>query len=109
MAHYLIQATYSAEARKALVSNPQYRVACVTSLMEKMGGKVECFYFSMGEFDVTAIIDVPDDVSAVAGALAVTGAGHLSAYHTTKLLTNDEMMTAMQKAHGVSYSAPSRG
>jgi uncharacterized protein with GYD domain len=75
--------------------------------MEKMGGKVESFYFAMGEFDVAVIIEVPDDVSAVAGALAVTGAGHMSAYHTTKLLTNDEMMTAMRKAHGVSYAAPS--
>jgi uncharacterized protein with GYD domain len=107
MPRYLIQATYNADARKALVAHPQDRVSGVSALMERMGGKVECFYFSMGEFDVVAIIDVPDDVSAVAGALAVTGAGHLARYHTTKLLTNEEMMSAMTKAHGVAYSAPS--
>jgi uncharacterized protein with GYD domain len=75
--------------------------------MERLGGKLECFYFSMGEFDVAAIADLPDDVSAVAGALAVTGAGHLSEYHTTKLLTSEEMMAAMNKAHGMTYAAPS--
>jgi uncharacterized protein with GYD domain len=107
MAHYLIQATYSAEARKALVANPQDRVAGVAALMEGMGGRLECFYFAMGEFDVVAIAELSDDVSAAAGALVVTGAGHLATYRTTKLLTNDEMMSAMHKAHGVAYAAPS--
>ncbi|HVB65709.1 MAG TPA: GYD domain-containing protein [Nitrolancea sp.] len=107
MARYMIQATYNADARKALVAHPQDRVAGVAALMERMGGKLECFYFSMGEFDIVAIAELPDDISAAAGALAVTGAGHLSAYHTTKLLTNDEMMSAMNKAHGMTYASPS--
>ena len=107
MPRYMIQATYNADARKALVAQPQDRVAGVAALMERMGGKLESFYFSMGEFDIVAIAELPDDVSAVAGALVVTGAGHLVAYHTTKLLTGDEMMTAMSKAHGVAYAAPS--
>lgn len=107
MAHYLIRATYSAEARKALVANPQDRVAGVATLMDKMGGRLECFYFSLGEFDIVAIAELPDDVSAAAGALVVTGAGHLAAYQTTKLLTNDEMMSAMHKAQSASYAPPS--
>ncbi|HVX29107.1 MAG TPA: GYD domain-containing protein [Nitrolancea sp.] len=107
MAHYLIQATYSAEARKALVANPQDRVAGVAALMEGMGGRLESFYFAMGKYDVVAIAELPDDVSAAAGALVVTGAGHLATYRTTKLMTNEEMMSAMQKAHGLSYAAPS--
>jgi uncharacterized protein with GYD domain len=107
MARYMIQATYNADARKAFVAHPQDRVAGVAALMERLGGKLECFYFSMGEFDVAAIAELPDDVSAVAGALAVTGAGHLSAYHTTKLLTGEEMTAAMTKAHGMTYAAPS--
>ncbi len=107
MARYLIQATYNVEARKALVAHPQDRVAGVAALMERLGGKLECFYFSLGEFDIAAIAEVPDDVAAVTAALTVTGAGHLAAYQTTKLLTNDEMMSAMDKAHGIAYAAPS--
>jgi uncharacterized protein with GYD domain len=107
MPRYLIQATYNADARKALVANPQDRSAGVAALMERLGGKLECFYFSMGEFDVAAIAELPDDVTAVAGAMAVTAAGHLTAYQTTKLLTSDEMMKAMTKAHDQTYAAPS--
>ncbi|MGA7669820.1 MAG: GYD domain-containing protein [Nitrolancea sp.] len=107
MAHYLIQATYNAEARKALTAHPEDRVRGVAALMERMGGKLETFYFALGEFDVVAIAELPDDVAAAAGALAVTGAGHLASYRTTKLMTNDEMMSAMQRAHELTYPAPS--
>lgn len=107
MARYMIQATYNVDARKALVAHPQDRVAGVAALMERLGGRLESFYFSMGEFDIVAIAELPDDIAAVTGALAVTGAGHLTAYQTTKLLTNEEMMTAMTKAHGLTYAAPS--
>jgi uncharacterized protein with GYD domain len=107
MPRYLIQATYTADARKSLIAHPEDRVSGVAALMERLGGKLESFYFSLGEFDVAAIADLPDDVAAAAGALAVTGAGHLAAYRTTKLLTNDEMMAAMKKAHGLTYAAPS--
>lgn len=107
MARFMIQATYNADARKALVSHPQDRIPGVAKLLEQLGCKLECFYFSLGEFDVTAIAEGPDDVTAAAVALAVTSAGHLSAYRTTKLLTGEEMMQALNKAHAVSYAAPS--
>lgn len=107
MARYLVQATYNTDARKSFVAHPEDRLPGVVALTEKLGGKLDSFYYSMGEFDVTAIIDVPDDVSAVAAALAITGAGHLANYHTTKLLTNDEMLAAMNKAHGMTYAGPS--
>lgn len=109
MARYLIQATYTAEARKALVANPQDRIPGVAALMERLGGTLECFYFSMGEFDVAAIGELPDDIAAVSAALAVTAAGHLSSYQTTKLLTGEEFMAALRQAHTLSYAAPAGG
>jgi len=107
MAHYLIQAAYTAEARKALIAHPEDRAKGVAALMERLGGKLETFYFAMGEYDVVAIAELPDDVAAAAASLAVTGAGHLAAYRTTKLTTNDEMMSAMKRAHDLTYAAPS--
>lgn len=107
MARYLVQATYNAEARKSFVAHPEDRLPGVVALMEKFGGKLESFYYSMGEFDVAAVAELPDDISAVAAALAITGAGHLANYHTTKLLTNDEMMSSMNKAHDLTYAGPS--
>jgi len=108
MARYLIQASYTAEARAAFVANPQDRQASVLAVAEKLDIRVESFDFSLGDYDVVIIAEAPDDVTAVAVALAASAPGHLSAYKTTKLLSNDEMMAAMRKASGVSFSAPTR-
>jgi uncharacterized protein with GYD domain len=108
MARYLIQASYTNEARAAMAANPQDREPGIRALMERLGGRLECLYFSLGDHDVLAITELPDDVTAVATALAVTAPGHLSDFKTTKLLTNDEMIEAMRKASGLAYAAPSQ-
>ncbi|HUG14186.1 MAG TPA: GYD domain-containing protein [Thermomicrobiales bacterium] len=108
MARYLIQATYTSEARAAFVANPQDRQASVRALADKLAIRIESFDFSLGDYDVVIIAEAPDDVTAVAVALVASAPGHLSAYKTTKLLSNDEMMAAMRKASGVSFSAPTR-
>jgi uncharacterized protein with GYD domain len=108
MARYLIQATYTSDARAAFVANPQDRQASVRALADKMDVRIESFDFSLGEYDVVIIAEAPDDVTAVAVALAATSVGHLSAYKTTKLLSNEEMMAAMRKAGSASFSGPTR-
>ena len=49
MAHYLIQASYSKEGICGLTSNPQDRAAAVRPVVEGLGGKMESFYFVLGE------------------------------------------------------------
>lgn len=45
-------------------------------MAQSLGGKVESYYFELGEYDVLAILDLPDDEAAAAVALAVdAGAG----------------------------------
>jgi uncharacterized protein with GYD domain len=107
MARYLIQATYTAEARKAFASSPQDRGAAIRGLIEKLEGETECIYFSLGDYDAVVIAELADDVTAVAAAIAASAPGHLSAYKTTKLLTNEEMTEAMRKAGKVSFEGPS--
>ena len=109
MAKYMIQASYTAEARKAFQSKPQDRTVPVKAMVERLEGRIESLYFSLGDYDVMLIVDLLDDVSAVAAAIAACAPGHLSAYKTTKLLTNDEMMAAMEKARGLSFQAPAAG
>lgn len=106
MPRYMVQAAYTAAAAAAFVKNPQDRAGNVKALVEKLGGKLESFHYSLGDYDVVVITTLPDDTAAAATSLAVTAAGHLRAYKTTKLLTPDEFMTAQQKAHSLDYSAP---
>ena len=108
MPRYLIQASYTSAAIAAFVSNPQDRVAGVTAIVKKLGGKLVSFDFCLGEHDVVAIFEAPDDTSAAALALAVNAPGHLSSYRTTRLMSPKEFVAAQEKAHGLSYKAPTK-
>jgi uncharacterized protein with GYD domain len=106
MPFYLIQASYSAPAIGAMVKNPQDRAAAIRPMMEKMGGKLHGFWFTFGEYDIVAIAETPDAVSAAAIAMAIGSTGAMSSYRSTPLLTTSEATEAMKKAGGVGYQAP---
>ena len=105
MAKYMIKASYSAEGIKGVLKEGGTgRVAAVKQMIKRAGGKVESFYFALGDVDVYLIVDLPDNVSAAALAGAVGSSGALSRYETVALLTPAEMDEATQRV--VSYSAP---
>ncbi len=106
MAHYLIQASYTADAWAKMIKSPADRGAALKALVEKLGGKVESFYFAFGDCDVVAVLDFPDQLSAVAASLAAASAGHLKGLKTTPLVSNADAMSAMKKAGSVAYSGP---
>lgn len=106
MALYLIQASYTTSTVGAMIKNPQDRAAAIRPLIEKIGGKLHGLWFTLGEFDVVVIAEVPDNISAVAIAMAVGGSGAMSAYRTTPLMTSGEAVEAMKKAAAVVYPAP---
>lgn len=108
MPRYLVQAAYTAEAMAAFVGNPQDRVAGVRALVERLGGHLDSFDFSLGDYDVAIIYTAPDAIAAAAISMAATSAGHLKAFKTTALLSPEEFMEAQRKAHGLNYQAPAR-
>lgn len=106
MPKYLIQASYTTEGIKGLMKDGgSKRRAAAESTMKGVGGKLEAFYFAFGETDVYAIADVPDNASAAAVALAVTGSGAVTA-RTTVLMTPEEMDQATKKT--INYRPPGR-
>jgi uncharacterized protein with GYD domain len=106
MPKYLIQSSYSAEGLKGLQKDKASgRKAAAIAATESVGGKLEALYYVLGEDDLIAIIDMPDNVSASALSLAVSGTG-LVRTKTTALLTVEEVDKALQK--NVSYRGPGR-
>ena len=106
MPFYLIQASYTAPAVGAMIKNPQDRAAAVAPMMEKMGGKLHGLWFTFGEYDIVAIAETPDAVTAAAISMAIGSSGAMSAYRTTPLMTSAEATDAMKMAGGVAYQAP---
>jgi uncharacterized protein with GYD domain len=106
MPKYLIQASYTVDGAKGLLKDGgSKRRAAARTLVESLGGKVDCFYFAFGETDVVAIVDLPDSVSAVAASLAVNAGGGAS-NRVTVLVSPEELDQAAGKA--ASYTPPGR-
>jgi len=103
--HYLIQVAYNSEGWQALVKNPQNRVEAVRPAVEKLGGKIENAWYSFGDYDVTLILQMPDNVSAAALSIAFAAGGALKSVKTTPLLTATEALEAMKRAGGSGYHA----
>ena len=108
MAFYLLQASYTADAIKALVASPQDREADVRAITEALGGTLHQVFFAFGESDIVAIMEISDDKTMAAGSFVASATGAFSKVQTTQLLTTAEAMEAMSlaKATGGAYKPP---
>ena len=76
MAKYLFEARYTLEGGKGVArEGGTGRRAAVAKMAEDMGGKLESFYFGFGDVDAYVIVDLPDNTTAAAVALAVNSGG----------------------------------
>ena len=106
MPKYLLQASYTAEGAKGLLKDGgSKRRAAAKTLVESLGGKIDCFYFAFGKTDVFAVVDLPDSVSAAAASLTI-GASGAVAGRVTVLLTPEEIDQAAKKS--TKYTPPGK-
>jgi uncharacterized protein with GYD domain len=103
---YLGRFSYTTDAMKALINQPQDRSAAAREVADSLGGKLLGFWFAFGEFDGVFLMEAPDNASAAALAMAVGAGGALSEIETTVLLDMDEAQDAMRKAAAAAYRPP---
>jgi uncharacterized protein with GYD domain len=108
MALLLSMTKYTPEATKALVAEgPTARAAYVSKVVEALGGKVRGYYFAeCPDFDVVALVEVPDEMRAsVAGSIAVGAlnwsSGMAESLRIAWLTTPEEFEEALKTATGV--------
>lgn len=107
MPMYLGRFSYTQEAIKALVENPQDRSQAAGAAVESLGGKMHGFWYAFGEFDGYFLMEAPDNSTAIALAATVAAGGALSTIETIPLLSVEEGIEAFRKAQSASYSPPS--
>ncbi|MDX1658232.1 MAG: GYD domain-containing protein [Nitriliruptorales bacterium] len=91
MAKYLFEGHLTAESvRGTMQEGGTARREAITSLVEAHGGTVEAFYYAFGHTDVYGIVDMPDNATVAALALAISGSGVVSV-STTVLITPEEI------------------
>ena len=76
MAKFMVVANYTADGLKGLLKEGgTSRRSMIADMAKSAGGSLEAFYFAFGRDDVYAILDLPDNVTAAALALAVSASG----------------------------------
>ena len=106
MPKFLFQANYTSEGAKGIVKEGgSARRAAIEKAAAALGGRLEAFYFAFGAVDAYVIVDLPDNVTAAAMALAVGQTG-LASTKTVVLLTPEETDAATKKT--VNYRGPGR-
>jgi uncharacterized protein with GYD domain len=89
-----------------MIKSPQDRIAAVTPAVRALGGKVVAGYWAFGEYDLVAIIEMPDNVTAASFSLAAASGGAVAKLHTTVLMTMRDGIDAMKKAQRSMYRPP---
>jgi len=96
MPKYLLQVSYTADGARG---------AAASTLVESLGGKIDCFSFAFGETDAVAVVDMSDGASVAVASLAVNSTGAATG-RVTVLLTPEEIDQAAKKS--ASYTPPGR-
>jgi len=66
------------------------------ALAEKYGARIEQAYWTMGHYDIVAIIEAPDDESVTAMMLELTAEGNIRT-STMRAFDHDQMQAIIQR------------
>ncbi len=103
---YMLHFSYSPESWTALIRKPEDRTGAVEAIAKSLGGRLVSLYYHFGEFDGTAIIEAPDDLTANAAVFAVVSSGALRATKTTRLYSAKDFVDSLGKAAKANYRPP---
>lgn len=106
MPMYMYQAAYTPESVAMLIKDPQDRVEAVRPALEALGGRMIVGGYPLGEYDVLAVYEAPDDTVAASFALAVAAGGGVRSGRTTRLLNGQEFVDSLRGAQSSQYRPP---
>ena len=103
---YLVEFGYTPEVWAGLIKSPENREETVRQILEDAGSKLHNLWYTFGENDGFALIEAPDNTTAGALSLAITSSGAFRKFETHVLMTQGELLEALEKAADVAYVAP---
>ena len=104
MTKFLITASYNDEGVKGLLKvGGTNRKEAIRKMVADVGGNLEAFYFAFGDYDVYAIVELPDTTSGAALTLTINASGLVNV-SATLLLSPEEIDKATKMS--VNYRIP---
>jgi uncharacterized protein with GYD domain len=103
---YMSTFGYKPEVWAGLINSPENRTEAVRGILENAGCKLKGLWYAFGEGDGFALIEAPDNVTGASISIAISASGAFRKFETTVLMTQDELLKALEKAQEVAYVAP---
>jgi uncharacterized protein with GYD domain len=89
MPTYIALGNFTDQGIRTVKDSPK-RADAVNEAAKKFGARMTQIYWTLGSYDIVAIVEAPDDAAATAFALAVGGAGNVRT-QTLRAFAKDEM------------------
>jgi uncharacterized protein with GYD domain len=106
MSTYLYHLVQTPATLAKLIAAPEDRRATVEPIFKGLGGSVLGFWYGVGGADVYVLGELPDDVVSTSLGAKVSASGAFSSVSTTKLLSVEQMLTALGTSAATTYRAP---
>ena len=100
---YLYQAAYTPESLALQIKKPADRLEVVGGQLKSSGSRVLAGGYCFGDYDITIVMDAPDDATMAAASIAIAAGGAVRSAKTTRLLSGAEFVEALTKASTMSY------
>ncbi len=98
MALFLLQYAYTPHAWRNQLESEDSEIGMARKVADKLGGKLVSGWFTFGDYDVAAIIEMPDHVTAGAVSVALSAAGYAKAAKTTQLISEADGRIMLNRA-----------
>lgn len=106
MSLYMSTFEYKPEVWSELISTPENRTETVSRLLESAGCKLKGLWYAFGKSDGFALIEAPNNVTSAGLMIAISASGAFNKFETTVLMTQNELLEALEKAQDIEYVAP---
>jgi uncharacterized protein with GYD domain len=95
MPHYVLLADFTDQGVKA-VKETVKRADAFKQMAEKSGVKVHALFWTLGQHDVVAVAEAPDDATATALSLSIASLGNVRT-QTMRAFDSQEMKAVVAK------------
>lgn len=99
MAIYVSLVNFTTEGLKTMKAQGVSRSDMVKKNIESLGGKLLHAYYCLGEYDVVAVLEFPDNRTAMKAAVLNASLGHIS-IKTMPAVPRDEWKAILKETWG---------
>ena len=96
MARYVVLFDWTDQGVRSAAKETVQRVRQARSTWESLGVSIEAVYWTLGDHDLVAVINAPDDATLAAGLLQVAAAGNIRT-KTLRAFDEGEMQALVGK------------